>query len=413
MHLKNNDYELFQLIEAEKNRQETHLELIASENFVSPSVLEVDGSILTNKYAEGYPNKRYYGGCEFVDQIEDLARTRLKQLFNVKYVNVQAHSGSTANMAAYRSVLEPNDVVLGMSLDHGGHLTHGHPLNFSGVDYRFESYGVDKDTEMIDYDVLRQIAKRVKPRLIVAGASAYPRAINFKKFREIADEVNALLMVDMAHIAGLVAAGIHENPCEVADIVTSTTHKTLRGPRGGIILTNNFEIYKKVNKIVFPGIQGGPLMHIIGAKAVAFKEAASDAFKTYQENVVANAKALAEQLKQLGFNVVSGGTDNHLVLVEVKTLSGLTGLEAEKLLETVNITCNKNTVPNDLEKPYITSGIRLGTPALTTRGFSTEDMKTVAQLIYDILMNPNNDFVVDEVKKRVGILTSRYPLYKK
>ena len=411
-YLKTHDVELYDMIQAEKNRQENHLELIASENFVSPSVLEVDGSILTNKYAEGYPNKRYYGGCEFVDQVEDLARDRLKTLFNVKYVNVQAHSGSTANMAAYRSVLKPNDVVLGMSLDHGGHLTHGHPLNFSGVDYRFESYGVDKETEMIDYGVLRTIALKVKPALIVAGASAYPRAINFKKFRAIADEVNALLMVDMAHIAGLVAAGIHENPCEVADIVTSTTHKTLRGPRGGIILTNDFEIYKKVNKIVFPGIQGGPLMHIIGAKAAAFKEAASTSFKSYQLSVVKNAKALAESLMQLGFKVVSGGTDNHLVLVDVKRLTGLTGLEAEKQLERVNITCNKNTVPNDPEKPYITSGIRLGTPALTTRGFKEEDMKEVAQLIYDTLMNPHNDFVIDAVKERVKVLTEKYPLYK-
>lgn len=410
--IEQTDKALFDALSSEKNRQETHLELIASENFVSEAVLEAQGSILTNKYAEGYPNKRYYGGCEFADQVEDLARERLKTLFNVKYVNVQAHSGSTANMAAYRTLLKHKDKVLGMSLDHGGHLTHGHPLSFSGEDYEFFSYGVDSKTERIDYEEVRRIALEVKPKLIVAGASAYPREIDFKKFREIADEVGAYLMVDMAHIAGLVAAGLHNNPCEVADIVTSTTHKTLRGPRGGIVLTNDFEIYKKLNRTVFPGIQGGPLMHVIAAKATAFLEASSDEFKTYQEKVIKNAQALAAQLILLGFKVVSGGTDNHMVLVEVKSLTGLTGKVAEEVLEKVHLTCNKNTVPNDPEKPFITSGIRLGTPALTTRGFTPDDMREIAQLIYDTLMNPDNDFVLDTVKERVKTLTNKHPLYE-
>jgi len=410
--IEQTDKALFDALSSEKNRQETHLELIASENFVSEVVLEAQGSILTNKYAEGYPNKRYYGGCEFADQVEDLARERLKTLFNVKYVNVQAHSGSTANMAAYRTLLKHKDKVLGMSLDHGGHLTHGHPLSFSGEDYEFFSYGVDSKTERIDYEEVRRIALEVKPKLIVAGASAYPREIDFKKFREIADEVGAYLMVDMAHIAGLVAAGLHNNPCEVADIVTSTTHKTLRGPRGGIVLTNDFEIYKKLNRTVFPGIQGGPLMHVIAAKATAFLEASSDEFKTYQEKVIKNAQALAAQLILLGFKVVSGGTDNHMVLVEVKSLTGLTGKVAEEVLEKVHLTCNKNTVPNDPEKPFITSGIRLGTPALTTRGFTPDDMREIAQLIYDTLMNPDNDFVLDTVKERVKTLTNKHPLYE-
>ncbi len=410
--IKQKDPTLYEAMNKEKMRQEGHLELIASENFVSQSVLEAQGSILTNKYAEGYPKKRYYGGCEFVDQVEDLARDRLKKLFNVKYVNVQAHSGSTANMGAYRSVVKPGDKILGMSLDHGGHLTHGHPLNFSGIDYEFHSYGVDDQTEMIDYDNVRQLAEKIKPQLIVAGASAYSREIDFKIFREIADQVGAKLMVDMAHIAGLVAAGIHNNPCEVADIVTSTTHKTLRGPRGGIILTNDFEIYKKMNRVVFPGIQGGPLMHVIAAKATAFLEAQGVEFKAYQHQVVKNAQALAKELMRLGFNVVSKGTDNHLVLVEVKSLTGLTGKEAEELLESVHITCNKNTVPNDPEKPFITSGIRLGTPALTSRHFKEEDMIVVAKLIFDTLMNPSNAFVLDGVKEQVKKLTDKYPLYK-
>lgn len=408
--LKEKDLELYEAIQLERNRQESHIELIASENFVSKEVLEAQGSVLTNKYAEGYPGRRYYGGCEFVDMTENLARDRVKALFNVKYANVQAHSGSTANMGAYRAVIKHGDTVLGMSLDHGGHLTHGHPLNFSGIDYHFVSYGVDLETEQIDYEELERIAIESKPQLIVAGASAYPRKIDFKRFREIADKVGAKLMVDMAHIAGLVAAGLHQNPCDYADIVTSTTHKTLRGPRGGIILTNNFEIYKEINRVVFPGIQGGPLMHVIAAKAVAFKEALQPEFKAYQENVVKNAAELAKELMSLGFKVVSNGTDNHLVLVQVKTLTGLTGKDAEQLLDKVNITCNKNTVPNDTEKPYVTSGVRLGTPAITTRGFQIEDMKIIAKCIYDTLMNPDNEEVLNSVRETVKALTNKYPL---
>jgi len=408
--VKEFDKELYDAIMLEKGRQESHIELIASENFVSKTVLEAQGSVLTNKYAEGYPGRRYYGGCEFVDIAEDLARNRLKELFNVKYVNVQAHSGSTANMGAYRAVIKHGDTVLGMSLDHGGHLTHGHPLNFSGIDYNFVSYGVDSVTEQIDYDKLEEIAMDTKPALIVAGASAYPRAIDFKRMKEIADKVGSKLMVDMAHIAGLVAAGLHQNPCDYADIVTSTTHKTLRGPRGGIILTNNFEIYKEFNRVIFPGIQGGPLMHVIAAKAAAFKEALSPEFKVYQQKVIDNANVLANELIDLGFKVVSGGTDNHLILVEVKSLTGLTGKDAEKLLDKVHITCNKNTVPNDTEKPFITSGIRLGSPAVTSRGFNEEDMKVIAKCLYDTLMNPENEEVLESVKSRVKELTTKHPL---
>ncbi|MGM0436241.1 MAG: serine hydroxymethyltransferase [Bacillota bacterium] len=410
--LKAQDEALYEAIHNERKRQETHLELIASENFVSKAVLEVDGSILTNKYAEGYPKKRYYGGCEFVDTVETLARNRAKALFGVKYANVQPHSGSTANMAAYRALLDHGDKVLGMSLDHGGHLTHGHPMNFSGIDYEFHSYGVSDDTEQIDYDEVMDIAKKLKPKLIVAGASAYSREIDFKKFRAIADEVGAYLMVDMAHIAGLVATGHHNNPCEVADVVTSTTHKTLRGPRGGLILTNDKALYKTINKTIFPGIQGGPLMHIIGAKAAAFEEALSPDFKVYQSQVVTNANAMADELTRLGFHVIGGGTDNHLVLVEVKSLTTLTGKEAEKILESVNITCNKNTVPNDTEKPFVTSGIRLGTPALTSRGFDEYAMRDVARLIFDTLMNPANENILDEVRRKVKKLTDKFPLYE-
>jgi glycine hydroxymethyltransferase len=409
-YLKEVDVELFDAIIKEKERQQSHIELIASENFVSNAVLEAQGSVLTNKYAEGYPGRRYYGGCEFVDLAENLARDRVKELFNVKYANVQAHSGSTANMGAYRAIIKPNDTVLGMSLDHGGHLTHGHPLNFSGIDYKFVSYGVDSKTEQIDYDALEKLAIDHKPALIVAGASAYSRAIDFKRIKEIANEVDALFMVDMAHIAGLVAAGLHQNPCDYADVVTSTTHKTLRGPRGGIILTNSFDLYKKINRVVFPGIQGGPLMHVIAAKAAAFKEALSEDFKTYQEQVIKNAQALSQAMLDKGFHVVSGGTDNHLILVEVKSLTGLTGKEAEHLLDEVNITCNKNTVPNDTEKPFITSGIRLGSPAVTTRGFVEKDMKIVAECIYDTLMNKDDKVVLQTVKDRVKELTTKYPL---
>ncbi|MFK5883845.1 MAG: serine hydroxymethyltransferase [Candidatus Izemoplasma sp.] len=410
--VKKYDKELYDAIMLEKDRQESHIELIASENFVSETILEAQGSVLTNKYAEGYPGRRYYGGCEFVDMAEDLARTRLKELFNVKYVNVQAHSGSTANMGAYRAIVNHGDKVLGMALDHGGHLTHGHPLSFSGIDYEIISYGVHPVTEQIDYDELEAIAVREKPQVIIAGASAYPRALDFKRFREICDKVGALLFVDMAHIAGLVAAGEHMNPCPYADIVTSTTHKTLRGPRGGIIMTNNFSIYKKINTAIFPGIQGGPLMHVIAAKAAAFKEALQPEFKEYQHQVVVNAKELAEQLMAKGFKVVSGGTDNHLILLEVKTLTGLTGKDAEKVLDSVNITCNKNTIPNDPEKPFITSGIRIGTPAITTRGFKKDDMATIAQCLYDTLMNPEDEEVLSNVRKVVKTLAVRYPLFK-
>jgi len=408
--LKKSDLELYEAIKLEQGRQESHIELIASENFVSKAVLEAQGSVLTNKYAEGYPGRRYYGGCEFVDIVEDLARDRVKKLFNVKYANVQAHSGSTANMGAYRAIINHGDTVLGMSLSHGGHLTHGHPLNFSGIDYKFVSYGVNDVTEQIDYEELERIARESKPALIVAGASAYPRKIDFKRMREIADLVGAKLMVDMAHIAGLVAAGLHQNPCEYADIVTSTTHKTLRGPRGGIILTNDFTLYKQINRVIFPGIQGGPLMHVIAAKAASFKEALSPEFVEYQKKVIENAAELAFQLKDLGFKVVSGGTDNHLILLEVKSLSGLTGKDAEKLLDKVYITTNKNTVPNDTEKPFITSGIRLGTPAVTTRGFQKKDMKILAKCIFDALMNPEDEEVLEGIKKTVKELTTKYPL---
>ncbi|MFA6649461.1 MAG: serine hydroxymethyltransferase [Candidatus Izemoplasmatales bacterium] len=408
--IKNSDLEIDALIQQETERQKSHIELIASENFVSRAVLEAQGSVLTNKYAEGYPKKRYYGGCEFVDQVEDLARERLKQIFNVKYVNVQAHSGSQANMAAYRAILNPHDIVMGLALDQGGHLTHGHPLNFSGVDYEFHPYYVSKVTEAIDYNLLQTEVIEIKPRLIVAGASAYPRTLDFARFRIIADSVGALLMVDMAHIAGLVAAGLHPNPCEYADIVTSTTHKTLRGPRGGIILTNNEEIAIKVDKIIFPGIQGGPLMHVIAAKAVAFKEALDPSFITYQTQVVANSKAFADEFLKMKYHVVSGGTDNHLLLLDVLSRTGLTGKKAENLLDRVNITCNKNTIPYDTQKPFIASGIRLGTPAMTTRGFNENDFRLVARLIDKALSNPNDDGILDEVKIGVKILTDNHPL---
>ena len=408
--LKNIDLEIFEAIEREKERQQNHLELIASENFVSKAVLEAQGSILTNKYAEGYSGKRYYGGCEYIDQVEDIAKERLKKLFNVKYVNVQPHSGSQANMGAYRAILQANDKILGMALDHGGHLTHGYKLSFSGQDYQSYFYGVSSDTETIDYDELERLAIEIKPRLIVAGASAYPREINFKRFKEIADKVGALLMVDMAHIAGLVAAGLHQNPCDYADIVTSTTHKTLRGPRGGIILTNNEEIAKKVDKNVFPGIQGGPLMHVIGAKAVAFKEALSDEFIEYQKCVIKNCKVLADTFIKLGYHVISNGTDNHLLLLDVKSKVGLNGKQAETLLGRVNITVNKNTIPNDSEKPFLASGIRIGTPAITTRGFNEEDMIKIAHLIDRALSNFENEKVLDEIKEEVIKMCKEKPL---
>ena len=410
MYLEKKDNELFQVIQKELHRQQSHIELIASENFVSLGVLEADGSVLTNKYAEGYPGKRYYGGCEAVDMAEDLARERVKELFNVKFANVQPHSGSTANMGAYRAILSPGDKVLGMALDQGGHLTHGHPLSFSGIDYEFHPYFVNKETETIDYDELERIALEIKPKLIVAGASAYPRIIDFRRFREICDKVGSMLMVDMAHIAGLVAAKLHPNPCEYADIVTSTTHKTLRGPRGGIILTNNEEIAKNVDIVVFPGIQGGPLMHIIAAKAAAFKEALTEEFNEYQKQVVKNSKAFASEFIELGYHVVSGGTDNHLLLLDVLSKAKMSGKKAENLLDLANITCNKNTIPYDTKKPFITSGIRLGTPAMTTRGFKENDLIEVAELIDMILMNPEVESVLNQVKARVKILTDKYPL---
>jgi len=410
MRLKETDQELFEIIEKEKQRQEDHIELIASENFASLAVLEAQGSVLTNKYAEGYPNKRYYGGCQYIDEVEELAINRLKKLFNVNYANVQPHSGSQANMAAYRAIINKGDTILGMSLDHGGHLTHGMKLNFSGQDYQVVSYGVNDKTEMIDYDEVLEIAKACKPQLIVAGASAYSRTIDFAKFKEIASTVGAKLMVDMAHIAGLVATGLHPSPVGYADIITSTTHKTLRGPRGGIILTNSEELATKINKVVFPGIQGGPLMHVIAAKAVAFKEALSPEFKEYQEQVVKNAKVLAQELIARGYRIVSGGTDNHLLCVDVKASCGLTGKDAEKILDRINITCNKNTIPNDKEKPFVTSGIRLGTPAVTTRGFKEKEIKEVACLIDEALRNHQNEEKLSSLKNEVVTLLSKFPL---
>lgn len=404
------DREMAVVIQAELDRQKSHIELIASENFVSPAVLEAQGSVLTNKYAEGYPKKRYYGGCEFVDQAEELARERLKKLFNVQFVNVQAHSGSQANMGAYRAVLNAKDRVMGLALDQGGHLTHGHPLNFSGIDYEFRPYFVSKTTETIDYDQLQADALEFRPRLIVAGASAYPRILDFPRFRQIADSVGALLMVDMAHIAGLVAAGLHPNPCDYADIVTSTTHKTLRGPRGGIVMTNHQEIAERLDKVVFPGIQGGPLMHVIAAKAVAFSEALKPEFKEYQKRVIDNAKAFADEFLKMGYHVVSGGTDNHLLLLDVLSKTGLTGKKAENLLDRVNITCNKNTIPYDTQKPFIASGIRLGTPAMTTRGFMADDFRLVARWIDKALSHPEDEAALDEIRQAVKRLTDDHPL---
>ncbi|KOS66569.1 serine hydroxymethyltransferase [Lysinibacillus contaminans] len=394
---------------AEKKRQQANIELIASENFVSEAVMEAQGSVLTNKYAEGYPGKRYYGGCEYVDVVEDIARDRVKEIFGAEYANVQPHSGAQANMAVYHTILEPGDTVLGMNLSHGGHLTHGSPVNFSGILYNFVEYGVTKDTQVIDYEDVRQKALEHKPKLIVAGASAYPRAIDFSKFREIADEVGAYFMVDMAHIAGLVAAGEHQSPVPYADFVTSTTHKTLRGPRGGLILASK-EWEQKLNKSVFPGIQGGPLMHVIAAKAVAFGEALQPEFKEYAKQIKANAKVLAETLIAEGVEIVSGGTDNHLVLVNAKSL-GLTGKVAEHALDEVGITTNKNTIPYDTESPFVTSGVRIGTPAVTSRGFKEEDMKEVGQIIASVLKNPEDEAVKKEASERVKALTDKHPLY--
>lgn len=406
------DPELWQAIENEGVRQQNNLELIASENIVSKGVLAAQGSILTNKYAEGYPNKRYYGGCEFVDIVETLAIKRAKELFGAKFANVQPHSGSQANTAAYLALIEPGDTVLGMDLSAGGHLTHGSPVNFSGKTYHFVGYGVDPTTEVIDYDVVRILAREHQPKLIVAGASAYSRTIDFAKFREIADEVGAKLMVDMAHIAGLVAAGLHPNPVPYADIVTTTTHKTLRGPRGGMILTNDEELAKKVNSAIFPGIQGGPLEHVIAGKAVAFKEALDPSFKEYAQQVVKNAKAMVDVFnKEPKARLVSGDTDNHLLLMEV-TGFGLNGKEAEHLLDSVNITVNKNSIPFETLSPFKTSGIRIGTPAITSRGFKEEDAAKVAELIVKVLSNKDDADVRAQVKQEVKNLTDKYPIYK-
>lgn len=406
------DPKLWQAIENEGVRQQNNLELIASENIVSKGVLAAQGSILTNKYAEGYPNKRYYGGCEFVDVVETLAIERAKELFGAKFANVQPHSGSQANTAAYLALIEPGDTVLGMDLSAGGHLTHGSPVNFSGKTYHFVGYGVDPTTEVIDYDVVRILAREHQPKLIVAGASAYSRTIDFAKFREIADEVGAKLMVDMAHIAGLVAAGLHPNPVPYADIVTTTTHKTLRGPRGGMILTNDEELAKKVNSAIFPGIQGGPLEHVIAGKAVAFKEALDPSFKEYAQQVIKNAKAMVSVFnKEPKARLVSGDTDNHLLLMEV-TGFGLNGKEAEHLLDSVNITVNKNSIPFETLSPFKTSGIRIGTPAITSRGFKEEDAAKVAELIVKVLSNKDDADVLAQVKQELKNLTDKYPIYK-
>ena len=410
-YIKDVDLEVYNAIVKEEKRQEEGIELIASENFVSKAVMEAAGSVFTNKYAEGYPGKRYYGGCVNADVVESLAIERLKQVFGAKYANVQPHSGSQANMGVYVALLEAGDKILGMSLSAGGHLTHGYKINFSGKNYIGLEYGLNPETELIDYEAVREIALREKPKMIVAGASAYSRIIDFRRFREIADEIGAYLMVDMAHIAGLVATGLHPNPIEYADVVTSTTHKTLRGPRGGIILTNNEEIAKKIDKTIFPGIQGGPLVHIIAAKAVAFKEALSPEYKKYQEQVAKNAKVLSEELVKGGLRIVSGGTDNHLMLVDLRPM-GVTGKLAEAKLEEAGITCNKNAIPNDPEKPFVTSGIRLGTPAITARGFKEEETKQVAQFILTVLGNIDNSEKISEVKEQVTELTRRFPLYK-
>jgi len=406
------DKNIKEALEKELKRQNENIELIASENYVSKSVMELQGSVFTNKYAEGYSGKRYYGGCVNVDRVEDLAIEYVTKLFNVKYANVQPHSGSSANMAVYRALLKPGDVVLGLNLSHGGHLTHGHDINFSGLDYKFIPYSLDSETEMLNYDVIRELALKEKPQMIVAGASAYSRFIDFKKFKEIADEVGALLFVDMAHIAGLVASGLHENPCLYADVVSSTTHKTLRGPRGGIILTNNEEIINKINKTIFPGIQGGPLMHVIAAKAQAFYEDLQPEFKEYGKQVIKNAQALANTLESEGFKIISGGTDNHLMLVDVKGNLGITGKEAEKILDSIHITVNKNTIPNETESPFKTSGIRLGTPAMTTRGLKESDFIQIGKIISKALKNRDDEKILKELDQQVLELTAKYPIYK-
>lgn len=405
------DKRIREILNKEKNRQRDNIELIASENYVSNDILELQGSIFTNKYAEGYPERRYYGGCENVDVIENLAIEYVCKLFNVKYANVQPHSGSQANMAVYRALLNHGDKIMGLNLSHGGHLTHGHKLNFSGIDYEVVSYNVDNDSEVIDYNKVREIALKEKPKMIIAGASAYSREIDFKKFKDIALEVGAYLMVDMAHIAGLVATGFHMSPIPYADIITSTTHKTLRGPRGGMILTNREDIIKKINKVVFPGVQGGPLMHVIAAKAQCFFEALQPEFKEYQLQVIKNIKTLEKVLKEEGIRLVSNGTDNHLLLLDVKNSVGITGKKAEEVLDKINITVNKNTIPNDLESPMVTSGIRIGSPAMTTRGFKEEEFAILGKIICKCLKNYDNEEVLKELKEEVLELTRNRTLF--
>lgn len=408
--LLENDLEIYSILEKEDKRQKHGLELIASENYCSKAVMEAQGSILTNKYAEGYPGKRYYNGCEFVDEVENLAISRLNSIFGSKYSNVQPHSGSSANMAVFFSLLNTGDKILGMDLSQGGHLTHGSPVNFSGKLYQPIFYGLNEDTERLDYNQILEIALKEKPKLIIAGASAYSREIDFKKFREIADEVGALLLADMAHIAGLVAAGFHQNPVEYAHVVTSTTHKTLRGPRGGIILTNDEEIFKKINFNIFPGIQGGPLEHIIAAKAVCFKEALSSDFKEYQKQIISNCKTLAQEFILNDIGVVSGGSDNHLILVKTDSFD-MSGKDAANILDNIGITCNKNMIPRDTRSPFVTSGIRLGTPALTSRGFKEEEMKQVASIIIKSLKNKDNTSIQNNLRNEVLDLTNKFPLY--
>lgn len=408
--LTQSDPEVARILQAELQRQQDHLELIASENFTSRSVMEAQGSVLTNKYAEGLPKKRYYGGCEFIDQVEQLAIDRAKQLFGAAHTNVQPHAGAQANLAVFLALLQPGDTIMGMNLSHGGHLTHGSPVNISGKWFKVVSYEVNQETERIDFDQVRAQALQHRPKLIICGYSAYPRVIEFEKFRAIADEVDAYLMADIAHIAGLVATGHHPNPIDPCHVVTTTTHKTLRGPRGGLILTNDADLGKKFDKAVFPGTQGGPLEHVIAAKAVAFGEALKPEFKAYAEHVIANAQALANQLQNRGLRPVSGGTDNHLVLVDCRSI-GLTGKKADQLVSTVNITANKNTVPFDPESPFVTSGLRLGSPAMTTRGMGATEFIEIANIIADRLLNPDDEAVERECRQRVGMLCDRFPLY--
>lgn len=407
--LQRRDPEIAKMIEMELGRQRNKLEMIASENFVSKAVMEAQGSVLTNKYAEGYSGKRYYGGCEYVDMVETLAIERAKKLFGADHVNVQPHSGSQANFGVYFALLKPGDTIMGMNLSHGGHLTHGSPVNISGTYFNIVPYGVDETTQEIDYDEMRRIALETKPKLIIGGGSAYSRIIDFKKMADIAHEVDAIFMVDMAHFAGLVAAGLHPNPVEYADVVTTTTHKTLRGPRGGMIMCKE-KYAKAIDKAIFPGIQGGPLMHVIAAKAVAFGEALQPEFKVYAQQIITNAKVLAQALADYGFTIVSGGTDTHVMLVDVRN-TGLTGKEAEHLLDEVGITCNKNTIPFDPASPFVTSGIRLGTPALTSRGLKEDDMKEIAAIIDLVLHNPEDTAKLEEARKRVAVLCETYPLY--